>query len=787
MKDLVKLSAGRLSALTGVASPWARVASAWAGVLFVLAEVLLVPAGCKDKSGSGVYNGPAVMETGRDYPVYGGNKKGNRWSPLTQINKSNVKDLQVAWSYDSRDKQDTGQPRQRPREIQCQPIVVNGILYGTTASLKVFALKAGTGEEIWKFEPEKDEQKFNTNRGVVYWEDGNDKRILYTAGSKLYALDALTGKPAAGFGVNGRVDLHEGLDANLGHGVGDLSVTATTPGVVYKNILVIGSSVSESGDAAPGHIRGFDVVTGRLKWTFHTIPQPGEFGYETWPKDAYKRFGAANSWGGMTVDEKRGVVYFGTGSPCSDFYGGDRAGINLFANCIMALDAETGKMKWYFQTIHHDLWDRDIPCPPNLATVKHDGKMVDVVVQSTKDGVVYVLDRDSGTSLFPVEERPVPGGGVPGEHPWPTQKYPVKPLPLSHQQLTEDDLTNISPGANAFARQRFAQVHQPVNKFVPPSESGTFLFGYSGGAEWGGNATDPDGVFYQNANEDAWDLEMIDVVARDKALASLSYGNVQYVKRCSFCHGMDRKGSGNQFPTLLNIAAKRSAASIGALILTGSGRMPSFPNISDKDRSAIVSFLMGTEKKPAAAARAITAAPLAAKAPSPAAGTPTPAPTSEHNEQPDTSAVNKNGFPYTPWYVSKVWRPFRDQDGYNAIKPPWGTLNAIDLNTGDYLWRVPLGEFPELTKKGIPITGTESYGGPLVTAGDLVFIAATRDERIRAFDRHTGKIVWEYQLPAGGFATPITYEVDGKQYLVIAAGGARGKPPGGWYIAFALK
>jgi quinoprotein glucose dehydrogenase len=719
--------------------------------------------GCMNHGGK---ESKAIMEAGEDYPVYGGNKAGNRYSPLSQINAENVRQLQVAWTYDAREKQDSGKPvRQRVREIQCQPIVVNGILYGTTSQLKVFALNAGTGEPLWKFEPIQDKQKFNTNRGVVYWENGDDKRILYSAGSTLYALDARTGKPEPGFGNKGKVDLHEGLGAGLDHDVSNLSVTATTPGVIYKNVLIIGSSVTESGDAAPGHVRGFDVVTGKLLWTFHTVPQPGEPGYDTWPKDAYKNIGAANCWGGLAVDEKRGMVYFGTGSPASDFYGGDRAGRDLFANCVVALHAETGSLKWYFQTIRHDLWDRDIPCPPNLTRVKHQGKWEDVVVQATKDGLIYVLNRDSGTSLFPLVERPVPIAGLPGEHPWPTQLFPLKPLPLCRQSLTEDDLTDISPASRAFAKEQFLKTGQPNSKFMPPSEAGTLEIGYSGGAEWGGSAVDTQGILYQNANEDAWDLQMIDLATLTRQMASLSHGNAVYLRNCSFCHGMDRKGSGNQFPDLSTIGSKRSAAEIHTILKTGSGRMPSFSFLSDSDRNALVSFLLNTEARN----KTVKVA-------------------SEHSNAPDTAIRKKNNFPYEPKYISKVWRKFVDQDGYNALKPPWGTLNAIDLNTGDYCWRVPLGEFPELTKKGIPVTGTQNYGGPVVTAGGLIFISGTRDERLRAFDKKTGKVVWEYQLPAGAFATPITYAVNGKQYIVIAAGGAKdGAKPGGWYIAFALK
>jgi quinoprotein glucose dehydrogenase len=699
---------------------------------------------------------PAGPDT--DWPNYGGNKAGNRYSPLDQINLSNVTSLEVAWMYDASEKPDPANPgRQRSRAIQCQPIVVHGILYGTTPELKLFAIKASTGEQLWKFEPSPDD-RLNSNRGVVYWENGNDKRIFYTVGSSLYAINAQTGEIVKSFGKDGRADLHQGLSTNLDHDVSKLSVNATSPGIVYKNTFIIGSSVSEGGDAAPGHIRAFDTVTGKLKWVFHTIPQPGEFGYDTWPKNAYKRIGAVNNWSGMSVDEKRGAVYFGTGSPASDFYGGEREGANLFANCIMALDAESGKMKWYYQTIHHDLWDRDHPSPPNLATITFNGKKRDVVVQGTKDGVVYVLDRDKGTSLFPVEERPVPTHGLPGEHPYPTQKYPLKPAPLSRQIYTENDITDISPEAHAFVKERFLKI-KTDNKFAPPSTTGTLLFGYSGGAEWGGNAIDDEGIFYQNANDEPWELFMME--AKQKASeAPRTAGHSLYMINCSACHGQDRKGSGPELPALVDIGKKLRPEAIKSLLRTGSGRMPSFQHLSDKEQEAIIGFLLNTETEQKVA---------------------------QQPEGKSSVPTENEGFPLKPAYVTKVWQRFTDQDGYPGIKPPWGTLNAIDLKTGEYLWRVPLGEYPELTKKGIPITGTDSYGGPLVTAGGLVFIAGTKDEKIRAFDKKTGKTVWEYQLPAGGFATPITYQVGGKQYVVIAAGGGRGQKVGGNYIAFALK
>lgn len=702
----------------------------------------------------------SLMETGKNWPVYGGNKAGNRYSPLTQINISNVKNLQVAWMYDAREPVDSTNLNQRPKEIQCQPIVVDGVMYGTTPEVKLFAVDAATGKELWKFAPEKHNLRFSTNRGVMYWRDGDDKRILFSSGATLYAINATDGKLISNFGNGGKADLREGLAEGLDHEVKDLSVTATTPGVIYNNTVIMGSSVSEGGDAAPGHIRAFDVITGKLKWVFHTIPQPGEVGYDTWPKNAYKKIGAVNNWSGLVVDEKRGVVYFGTGSPSSDFYGGDREGANLFANCIMALDAETGKMKWYFQTTRHDLWDRDHPCQPNLTTVTHNGKKTDVVVQATKDGLVYVLDRDSGESLFPIEERAVPTNGLPGEHPFSTQPFPLKPLPFTRQIFTEDDITNISPEANAFVKKRWQEFGLMPSKYEPPSVKGTLLHGYSGGAEWGGNATDAGGILYQNANEDFWELMMIDQETRNKELANVSPGMALYMRNCAVCHGADKKGSGAVFPSLINIGSKRSPTAINTLLKTGVGRMPSFQHLSEKERNTVTDFLLNREKK-------------------------VEKPVDKHSTS--DSVVKKKDFPYEPLYVSKIWRKFLDEEGYNAIKPPWGTLNAIDLNTGEYLWKVPLGEFPELTKKGIPVTGTETYGGPIVTASGLLFIASTKDERIRAFDKKTGKIVWEYQLPAGGFATPITYEVNGKQYIAIAAGGARGKKPGGWYVAFALK
>lgn len=697
-----------------------------------------------------------------DWPVYGGNNAGNRYSPLVQVNKDNVQNLKPAWTYDTGE---NNKPGERGMDIQCQPIVIDGVMYGTTPRLKVFAIDAASGKEIWKFDPfEGKRPRYHPMRGVVYWSEGKDKRILFTAGPSLFALHAETGQLVKDFGKNGEVDFHDGLGdkETYGYDPYQFNIRNTTPGVIYKNLLITGSSVSEGGDALPGHIRAFDVRTGKVAWVFRTIPLPGEYGYDTWSKDSYKKLGGANCWAGMVIDEKRGMVFLGTGSPSVDFYGGARKGSNLFANCVIALDAATGKRAWHFQTVHHDLWDRDIPCPPNLITVRHNGRIIDAVAQATKDGYIFVFDRDTGKPLFPIREVPAPvAQALPGEHPWPTQPVPTKPAPFANQILTEADITSRTPEAHAYVLDRFKNSNKgPKNQ--PPDLLGGLLYGIGGGAEWGGTAADPNGIMYVNGNNMLWWLKMRDAKSGQEGQA-LSRGTMLFNTNCAACHATDSKGASaatQAYPVLKDIGQRMNRDQIGALLETGRGRMPSFQHISKEDRNAIVDFLLKTEAKPAA---------------------------HDIHAQSSETAKSNADFPYRPPYINNGNVQFRDQDNYPAIKPPWGTLNAVDLNTGEYLWKVTLGEYPELTKQGIPPTGTENHGGPIVTAGGLLFIAATYDEKLRAFDTKTGKILWEYPLPAGGFATPVTYMVKGKQYIAIAAGGTRyGLKPGGMYIAFAL-
>jgi len=691
---------------------------------------------------------------------YLGDKSVSHYSSLHQIDTNNVRQLKVAWIYHSGDANSLTHS-----QIECNPIIVEGVLYGTSPALKLFALDAATGKPKWVFDPFADTAKsrvqIHASRGVTYWSDGNDKRIFYTAGSFLYAINAITGKLISSFGNDGRVDLHDGLDRD----VTDLYVVSTSPGIIYKDLLILGTRVAEGGDAAPGHIRAYDVHTGKRKWIFHTIPHPGEFGYDTWEnKDAWKFVGGANCWAGMSLDEKRGVVYIATGSPTFDFYGGLRKGKNLFANCVVALNAATGKYIWHFQTIHHDLWDKDLPAPPNLVTITRNGKKIDAVAQITKTGYVFVLDRDNGKPLFPVHEIPVPDSStLVGEEPWPTQPVPELPKAYALQTFSEADINTLVPKPSQDEVRKKVSPLQTGNIFLLPSEKGIVtLPGYGGGAEWGGAAYDPaTGYLYINSNQILCELKMIKLNKEEKKPEEtiFEHGKTVYINNCMACHGADREG-GSSYPSLQNINKKYTAMQVAEIISNGRRMMPSFKQISDNDKKALLTFLLDLKKEGQSQFTA-----------------------SDNKEV--ISKTDKSPFiPYTTSGYLRIQTP----EGYPANKPPWGTLTAINLNTGQTMWQNPLGEYTELTRKGIPITGTANYGGAVVTSGGLLFIAATLDGELRAFNKRTGKLLWQTSLPAAGFATPATYEINGKQYLVIACGGGMlNTPSGDSYVAFALQ
>ena len=618
--------------------------------------------------------------------------------------------------------------------------MVGRVLYAYTPTHKAIALDAASGALRWTFDS--GIAGTGANRGLMYWRDGRDARVFAAVDNFVYALDADTGRPIAAFGKAGRIDLRE----NLGRDPPSQSVRLTTPGVIWRDTLILGGRVGENLPASPGHVRAYDVRTGALRWTFRTIPHPGEPGYDTWPKDAWRYSGGANSWPGMTLDEKRGLVFVPTGSAAADFYGGNRLGDNLFANCLLALEAATGKLRWHFQFVRHDVLDRDLPSAPTLVTLRVGDRRVDALVQTTKQGYVFVLERETGRLVFPIEEIPAPASDVPGEAASPTYLRPKLPAPLARQHLTADSLTTRTPDMNRWAREEFARLRsdgpfKPLGLGVDT----TIYPGFDGGAEWGGPAFDPDtGLLYVNANEMAW---LGSLAPNDTGRSS---GKSIYLRDCAACHGDNLRGSPPQFPALLGVAKRLTQAQFTEIVRKGGGRMPAFPNLQGEAVRAVAQFVYEGKDIPA--------------------GTP------------DTSPINQA-------YRFTGYRRWLDPQGYPAIGMPWGTLSAIDLATGEFAWRIPFGQFPELAAKGQGDTGSENYGGPLVTAGGLLFIGASiHDRKFRAYDKRDGKLLWEAALPFSADATPITYQIDGRQYVTIYASGGkeRAGSGGGVYLAFAL-
>ena len=671
-----------------------------------------------------------------DWPEYHGDGERSHYAAIDQINLKNVSRLKVAWEYSS-----GGADTVRNRsQIQCNPLIINGILYGVSADIQAFALEAATGREIWK--TRLTDNQGTISRGVSFWSEGDDRRIFFGAGKWLYALDARTGQPVVTFGDSGRIDLRIGLERP---GV-DNTISSNTPNTIYKNLIITGVRVNESESALLGDIRAFDTRTGELVWTFKTIPDSTDAeAYQTWqPAEPRNRIGAANSWMGMAIDREAGIVYAPTGSAAYDFWGGNRLGDNLYANCLLALDAATGQKIWHYQLVRHDIWDRDPPTTPNLITISRNGKQIKAVAMVTKQGQTFIFDRYTGEPVYPIDEVQFPQEAMAGEVPAATQPVPRLPKPFTRQSFTETDFSPFVEDKDSLVNLlRNARTGSP---YIPITGQMTVFFpGTDGGAQWGGAAVDPEGIMYVPAKEIPVYTTLIPATP---TLESGDRRELLYQIHCAACHGPDRKGNHDgTYPSLLNLKSRMNPEQLNSLLRMGQGRMPAFSHLKKEDLKAISDYLLQlkeTEKE-------IT-----------------------DRVEPKVPFRHTG---YNRWY----------HRGYPVSTPPWGTLTAVDLNTGEHRWQVPLGEYPELTEKGIPLTGTDNYGGPLVTAGGLVFIAATRDEKIRAFDKDTGKMVWEHPLPAAGYATPSTYMLNGKQYIVIACGGGKlNTRSGDKYVAFTL-
>jgi quinoprotein glucose dehydrogenase len=695
---------------------------------------------------------------------YAGASDSAQYSALDQINRLTVGKLRVAWSYPTGD----------GNKYLFNPIVVDRTMYVLAHDHSIVALDATSGKQLW-IHPTDLKTSLITNRGINYWEsaDRSDRRLIFAADNFLQEIDARTGQSISNFGEGGRVDLREGL----GRDPNSLSlVQSTTPGRVFEDLLIIGSATNEEYESGPGDIRAYDVRSGRMVWIFHTVPHPGEAGYETWPKDAWKIVGGANAWSGLSVDVKRGIVFIPTASPKYNFYGADRKGANLFGDCLLALNARTGKLIWYFQMVHHDIWDYDNGTAPMLLTIRHNGKMVDAVAQAGKEGFVWVFNRETGEPLWPIEERAVPLSEMPGEETWPTQPFPLNPPPFARQTFTVKDL---SPFMEPDEREKFRkQIEGARNQglFTPPGVTDTVeMPGNNGGANFQGAAIDPEHGTLFVVSKDLPSMLKLELNAAEQAAAGSSAeenGRVVYQSTCRLCHGADRTGQSSGVPSLVDIGSRLPADQIRAVVTHGRGPMPAASKLSDVDLDSLLAFLAHPER---------VSGPLAGSGSAPQAGV------ASANVPPEKLRYRSSfGFMFT-------------SSGLPAIAPPWTTLTAYDLNQGIIAWQVPLGEVPELAAKGIKDTGSHfPKVGPVVTAGGLIF-TGTRDRKVRALDSATGKLLWEAEVDAALEGMPAVYEIDGREYVVFCAAAqattrthdlpghpAVQAPIPGAYVAFAL-
>ncbi|MFY0254135.1 PQQ-binding-like beta-propeller repeat protein [Chitinophaga sp. 30R24] len=714
----------------------------------------------------------------RNWEEYGGGPDQSKYVVLTQISKDNVKQLQVAWTYSTGDS----------TEYLFNPIVVDNIMYVVAKNYSLVALDAATGKELWIHA----NLKGITWRGLNYWEskDRKDRRIIFALNNYLQAIDANTGKSIWSFGDHGSVSLKEGLsrDPNT---VG--RVQSTTPGRVFEDLIILGSSPGENYFSAPGYLRAYNVLTGKLVWTFHTIPQPGEYGYDTWPKDAWKYAGGANTWGEISVDTKRGIAYFPLGSPTYDYYGGDRKGSNLFGNCLLALDARTGKRLWHFQFVHHDLWDYDLTAAPQLITVKHNGKVVDAVAQATKHGFLFVFNRVTGEPLWPIEERPVPKSDMPGEEAWPTQPFQPAIAPFTRHTVTADDLNPyFTAEQQGNWRKRLAAGRAGL--FTPPSDKyETFIIpGAVGGANLGNTASDPArGIVYISSQDYPSVFKLENMEEKEARVTGTQHnkGMNAYQQYCQACHGANKAGAAG--PSLLELGKRIDLEGFKNTVALGKGQMPGFQHIDEKTVTELYHYLAGNT---------IASKPLPVKKETPVmpAG---PVVATGGVPAPDGPPVRGMGMRYYPPGVDSPAQRYVSDYGLeypNLMSPVWSSIMAYDLNTGIVKWRHELGQDANIAKLGGKNTGVpigSQRKGMIVTANGLLF-ATSKGGKIYAFDAENGEELWSANLPWETYGMPAMYEAYGRQFIVVSATSPftkesidRTKEPGALprsYVVFAL-